>query len=464
MLDPEGESIQNEHSTTESALKTYVLEEEYIMKRSILAFCMATVLSLSVLASSAFAADVNDDGTVNNPEAVEVDENKLVFWSLFSGGDGSFMDQIIADYNESAPAKQVQSIMLVWADYYTKLQTAVAAGKGPDLGISHASKLPELADQGVVEPLTPYLDELGIDLSTLYAENSIDAVTFDGDIYAIPLDTHPEILYYNTDILSKAGIETNEDGTLDIGSAEEFQALLDQVVPVLEDGQSAISCTNSGDDPYRVWWATYYQMGGTPLISDDGTEITINRDIAIAAAEYIKSLFDDGYIASGITDHQQFFSSGKAAFFFGGTWIVGVLDSTEGLNFDCEMWPQLFDNNSCWADSHTLILPVNPERTEEETLASVQFLAAASAEGGKTWAKSGQIPANQEVLGSEDFTSLPHRNNYKGELEAAKLPSKTPGFYAMKAGMIESLDALWLGEASAEEAIDMLIDELESNI
>lgn len=29
-------------------------------------------------------ADVNEDGTVNNPEAVKVDENKLVFWSLFS--------------------------------------------------------------------------------------------------------------------------------------------------------------------------------------------------------------------------------------------------------------------------------------------------------------------------------------------------------------------------------------------
>ena len=77
------------------------------------------------------SADVNDDGTVNNPEAVAVDKDKLVFWSLFSGGDGEFMDKMISEYNESSPKKQVQSIMLVWADYYTKLQTAVAAGKGP---------------------------------------------------------------------------------------------------------------------------------------------------------------------------------------------------------------------------------------------------------------------------------------------------------------------------------------------
>ena len=315
-----------------------------------------------------------------------------------------------------------------------------------------------------MEPITPYLEELGIDLSESYAENSLEAVTFDGDIYAVPLDTHPEILYYNTDILEKAGIELNEDRSLDISDADEFREMLDKVEAVLEDGQAAISCTNTGDDPYRVWWATYYQMGGTPIISDDGTEVTIDRDTAIAAAEYIKSLFDDGYIPEGITDHQQFFTSGKGAFFFGGTWLVGVCDSTEGLNFDCEAWPQLFDNDSCWADSHTLLLPVNPDRSEEETLAAVEFLAHASSEGGKTWAQSGQIPANLNVLNSEDFNDLPHRSNYKGALETAVLPSKTAGFYAMKAGMIESLDALWLNEATAEEAIDMLIDELESNI
>ena len=436
------------------------------MKRKLVSLMLATLLGIGAVSGMAFAedADVNEDGTVNNPEAVAVDENSLVFWSLFSGGDGTYMDKIIEEYNATSPTKPVQSIMLVWADYYTKLQTAVAAGKGPDLGISHASKLPELVDQGVVESLTPYLEELGVDLSESYAENSIESVTFDGEVYAIPFDTHPEILYYNKDILAEAGIELNEDGTLTIESADQFKEMLDQVQGVVGDGQSAIALPNTGDDPYRVWWATYYQMGGTPIISDDGSEVTIDRDTAIAAAEYIKSLFDDGYVAEGITDHQQFFTSGKSAFFFGGTWLVGACDNTEGLNFDCEMWPQLFDNNHCWADSHTLVLPVNPQRTEEETLAAVEFLVYASAEGGKTWAESGQIPANQTVLNSEAFTGLPHRNNYAGELEAAVLPSKTAGFYAMKAGMIESLDAYWLGEATAEEAIDMLIDELDSNI
>ena len=179
------------------------------------------------------SADVNDDGTVNNPEAVAVDKNKLVFWSLFSGGDGEFMDKMISEYNEGGPEKQVQSIMLVWADYYTKLQTAVAAGKGPDIGVSHASSLPELVEQGVVAPLDDYLDELGVDLSTMYSETSLESVTFDGSIYAVPLDTHAEIMYFNKDILDQAGVALNDKGQLAIASEDDFYTVCDKIKAVI---------------------------------------------------------------------------------------------------------------------------------------------------------------------------------------------------------------------------------------
>lgn len=414
--------------------------------------------------ASAAEADVNEDGTVNNPENVAVEEGKLVFWSLFSGGDGAWMDKIISDYNGTSPAMGVQSIMLVWDDYYTKLQTAVAAGKGPDIGVSHVSKLPELVEQGAVVPIDDYLNELGIDLTKIYSQNSLDSVTFDGSVYAVPLDTHAEIMYFNKDILEEAGVGLNGDGQLDITSADEFKAILDKIKAVLPDGSSPLALTNSGDDPYRVWWASYFQMGGTPLVNDDGTQITMDKDIAVKAAEFVKSLYDDGYIMEGIDDHQAFFQGGKAGISFGGTWATGAFESTEGLNFGAQTFPQLFDNGSCWADSHTLIIPFNKNRTEEETKAAVEFTVKASSKGGATWAQSGQIPSNLDVLESEEYLALPYRSDYKSALEKAVLPTQNPNFYSMKAGMIDSLNTYWTGQADAQTAIDSLFGELESNL
>lgn len=436
------------------------------MKKRLISMLLAGSMALVMNAAVALAedADVNEDGTVNNPEAVEVDDNKLVFWSLFSGGDGEWMDKIISDYNEGKPTKEVQSIMLVWADYYTKLQTAVAADKGPDIGISHAYKLPELVDSGVVQPITGYLDDLGIDLSTMYSENSLNSVTFDGEIYAVPLDVHGMICYYNKDILAEAGVELNADGKLDIEGKDQFLEICDKVKNVLGDGETVISLPSQGDQPYRVWYATYFQMGGSKMLSEDGTEVTLDQDIAIEAAEFVKSLYDDGYIAEGIDDMQKLFSSGKAAFMFGNTGALGAFESTEGLNFDARTFPQLFEEDHCYADSHTLVLPVSSTRSEEDSKAAVEFMVSASRDGGVTWAGAGQIPANLDVLESQEYLDLPYRSNYKDEVNKAVFAPKNPHFGTMKDEMVQSLDNLWIGASDAGTVVDAVYDALESNL
>ena len=108
------------------------------------------------------------------------------------------------------------------------------------------------------------------------------------------------------------------------------------------------------------------------------------------------------------------------------------------MNFNVQSFPQLFDEDHCWADSHTFILPVNGDRDEDETKAAVEFMVAACKDGGLTWAGSGQIPANTEVTGNEEYAALPYRSNYQDEVEKAVLPAKNPHFYAMKDGMIQS--------------------------
>lgn len=409
-------------------------------------------------------AAVNEDGTVNNPEAVEVDPNKLVFWSLFSGGDGGFMDEIITECNGSGPAQEVQPVMLVWADYYTKLTTAVATGNGPDIGVSHISKLPELVEKGIVIPIDEYADAAGTSWDD-YPTNSVDGVTFDGSKYAIPLDTHAEILYVNKDLAEAAGVPLNAQGGIDVSSAEELDAILTKFKDSVGDGKSALALTQKGDDPYRVWWATYFQMGGTPVLSEDGSEITLDQEKATEAAEYVKSLWDDGYIEPGIEDHQMMFQEGSAGLVFTGTWAVGAFEKTPDLSFAPQLFPSLFGSDQAqWADSHVLVIPKNDKRTDEETQNAVDFINYVAGDGGLTWAQSGQIPANSTVTDSAEFKELPFREDYVQARDLAVLPAKSVDFYALKDAMIKNLDTLWAGQVDAQQAISNMLDEMESNL
>lgn len=410
------------------------------------------------------SAAVNEDGTVNNPEAVETDPNKLVFWSLFSGGDGEFMDQIVDEYNATNPPKQVQSVMLVWADYYTKLATAVAAGRGPDIGVSHISKLPELVAKGAVEPLDEYTEKAGTDWAN-FPKNSMEGITFDDQHYAIPLDTHAELLYSNLDILKEAGVPVDADGKVSVKSADEFTGILDKIKASVGSDVSPLSLTQNGDDPYRVWWATYFQMGGTPIVSADGESITMDKAIATKAAEWVNSLYKKGYILPGIADQQKLFQEGKGGLAFAGTWAVGAYEQTEDLKFSPQPFPSLFNGSEAgWADSHVLIIPTKKDRTPEETQAAVDFINYVASKGATTWAKSGQIPANSTVTEDPAFLKLPFRSNYISAKETAVLPPKSEYFGALKSVMIENLDGIWAGQTDEKSAIDNMFSEMEGEL
>lgn len=434
------------------------------MNKKLFATLLAGAMVLGC-GTAAFAeeVDMNEDGTINNPEAVEIADGSLSMWSLFTGGDGEYFKAVAEGYNGSETAKMpVQVVTLVWADYYTKLQTAVATGNGPDIGVSHVSKLYELAETGVVEPITDQLEELGIDLTQYFAQASIDSVTFDGDIYAIPLDTHSEIMYYNTDVLAEAGI--TEEEVLAVKSAEEFDALLAKCKEALPEDYSVISVTDSGDDPYRLWYAVYFQMGGTDFVGEGATEVTLDEEKARAAMEYVKSWYDNGYVLPGLDDHTAFFQSGKSAFHFAGTWVTGNLTNTEGLNFGLTTFPLLYGETPyCWSDSHTLTVPVNPDRTEEETLAAVDFIFNASTTYGLSWAGSGQIPSATTVNQSEEYAALPGYAAVK-ELEYSKYAPLATNYYGgMKADMIEALDAYW-ADGDIDTGYEALYEAVEANL
>ncbi len=159
--------------------------------KKLLSLLLALMMLFTAVAAIAEEVQINEEGEVENPEAIVAGENELIFWSLFSGGEGGYMEKLVEEYNATNPKMTVRNVMLDWGEYYTKLMTGVSVGKGPDIGISHIAKLPELYDQGVVVAMDKYAQEAGFDW-TQVNQNTLAAATIDGEIYAVPLDTHPD--------------------------------------------------------------------------------------------------------------------------------------------------------------------------------------------------------------------------------------------------------------------------------
>ena len=74
----------------------------------------------------------------------------------------------------------------------------------------------EMRIRGALLPLTDYVEKAGLDLSDFH-QIAIDALTVDGELWALPQDLSPRnLLYYNKAMFDEAGIPyPTADWTLD---------------------------------------------------------------------------------------------------------------------------------------------------------------------------------------------------------------------------------------------------------
>src|SRR3954454_20690711 len=129
------------------------------------------------------------------------------FWHLFSGGDGERLHQTLDACAQAGSEVKDEPVTLTWGPpYYTKLQLAAVGGRPPDVAVAHATRLGSLAPAGLVMELTPDLLEKHGITPDKFEPAVWKRGQFKGKQYAIPLDTHPFVLYYNTDLAKKADL------------------------------------------------------------------------------------------------------------------------------------------------------------------------------------------------------------------------------------------------------------------
>ena len=433
------------------------------MKKSY-SIVLATLLSTSLLLSACGGNDNKGGNASPAPSDASSSEASapadagsgakvtLSFWTLFDGGDGENMQTLIDEFNKSHPDIVVKNTKLVWGEYYTKLITAVGKGNGPDVGISHTSRLPDLIDQGVVTELDDVADAAGVDWAS-YNQNLLNATVVDGKHYAAPIDTHPFIMYYNKKLLKDAGLLGDDGKPVLEQSAEGFDTFLKTLKEKLPSKVTPFALSNSNDDPYRLWWALYSQLGGNDIVSDDLQSASVDAEKGAKAADYVQKLFTNGYIKKNDPDFYKNFQSGTAAIMMTGVWATGIWESTKDFEFGAMPIPKIFDQEATWGDSHTIILPTTKSNDPEKRKAALVF-ADWVASNGHIWAKAGHIPSKPSVIESQEFKDLPYRSDYAMVASTVKFnkPS-TKNWQIRDNASFKFLNEVWANKMSPADAM-----------
>jgi len=310
----------------------------------------------------------------------------------------------------------VSQTVLAWGPpYYTKLSMASVGGRGPDVAVMHATRLPGYAPGGLLDPWDEeMLAEFGMDRSN-FLDRVWEKGTVDGKVYSIALDTHPFIMMYNTDIAEQAGV-LGPDGQLEeITSPDQFLEVARAMQAVTGEHGLSYGYLGDGAQMWRLFYTLFKQQGGEMDLS--GTQAVVDTDAAVTSLEYMQQLLD-GTVATASGDYATALSefiSGKSGLFFTGVWELPTAINA-GIPFNAMPIPTLFGTPAAYADSHAFVLPHQLALDEAKRRASYEFVSAIL-KGSLSWAEAGHIPAYQPVVQSEGYQELEPQRNYASAAE-----------------------------------------------
>ena len=350
-----------------------------------------------------------------------LDPGTIAYWDLFGGGDGVRMQTMLGNFRKANPQVGLQAVTLAWGNpYYTKLALSILGDKPPDVAVAHLSRVPNLVKGGLLQQLPPAdLARHGLTADKFTARAWQDC-QLDGATYALPLDTHPLVLFYNTDLCQRAGLL---DPAGELRSMSGPDAFVDALTRVKRAGADWGAVTAVNTDPatnWRFFQSLYAQLGGE-VIAEDGTEVVLDDAKATRVLEYLRGLTAQKLMPAD-ADYGgsiALFASGKAGFFMQGEWEITTFQTAK-TPFSMTLFPNVFggDRYAVQADRHTLVVPRRegaPAGRTDRALLLIRSLLDQSLE----WAKGGHVPAWRPVKDSAEYAALRPQSNYAAAADAA---------------------------------------------
>lgn len=383
---------------------------------------LTRTLALPGILLTAFAMAACTQGSTTRPEPAATTsaapepsaaaEPVTVNYMNFSANGGHEEDlRAIADaFTAANPEITVNLETIPYADYFTKLQTAVAGGTAGDAFELNYENFVTYAANGALAELSE------VD-GSLYKESLLQAFQRDGAQYGLPESFSNVVLFYNADLFKDAGIEPP---TADWTWADEQAAaekLTDKAAGVWGDYQPV---------SFHEFYKALAQAGGS-FFSEDGTKATFNSPEGVKAAQWLVGkqgvTMPTAADGAGTPDYDSnLFKTGKLAMWHTGIWMFdGMADAPFAWDIavepgDTTKASAMFTNAAVVnaksakaeaAQKWITFLTSSPEMVDKRLETAWELPPVADESLLSTYLTKGKPANRQAVLDSLDKTVLP---------------------------------------------------------
>ncbi len=429
-----------------------------------------------VLVVSACGSDTDSPSAASNTTATQVEEtdaptatdapqetaapdggDKIVL--TFVGPETpEAMDPVIAAFETLNPNIDVHYESVPFNDLNSLIETRVGAGDSdPDVYTADQPRIAALVNRGLLLDIT---DQVG-DISTLAIASSIEASTVEDRLYALPISTSTQLLYYNVDLVEAAGTE--------LPSMDPADRLTWETI------RTDAAAAQAAGAKFGMMWDQvnrFYQLqplaesaGGGSGVGPGELDIDVTNAGWVSAMSYYGEVFADGLAPRGVPPEQtpDLFANGEVAYFVGGPWWLPKFADSEGLTFGVAPHP-FFEGGDAVTPTGAWSWGVSSSSDNpDEALEFIRF-AALDPDGALATAQGFGLPpanlatfdsfyaANQVVPGVEDLISHELANT-------SRIRPRTKGYVEFEEFMGQAFEDIRNGsdpESALQSAQDLI--------
>lgn len=182
-----------------------------------------------------------------------------------------------------------------------------STGEGPDLFIIPHDNIGALVESGVVAPI-----DLG-DKAELFLPNSLDAFSYNGELYGVPFATENVAFFRNVELVPDLPATWAEVAEIGMQLVDEGKT------------ENAMAFPDLGYNYFPVYTAFGgYIFGRDENGSYSAEDVGMDSEGMIAGADWANALIRDGYASENLDWEAAhvLFETGKAPFIITGPWAV----------------------------------------------------------------------------------------------------------------------------------------------
>lgn len=261
------------------------------------------------------------------------------------GPDLNTMQALVEVFNQQQTKIHVVFTSLQWTPLFTKFLTEMKGGNPPEVLVMHPFELGQFVEMGVLD--SKPVASVGMDEAN-YSGFAWGGTKYKGEQYAVPLDVHMHGLYYNKELLEKAGIsEAPKTGEELIAAAQKL-TVDNNGKHAGEDGFDENNVVQYGlgfSMNHHVFYQIYAllnQQGNNPF-TEDMASVDLDEEKTAKAIAFLQDLvFKYKVVPKGEKSPVDDFMGGKVAMFIDGPWQMPKLESSN-IQWASAPYPQVFD-------------------------------------------------------------------------------------------------------------------------